>query len=72
MGAILINTRNSGIFVHFIPSSILDVCLKAGVSSCPGLWLPESPITRTSINRLDVFILVERLWFVFDLDFNGK
>lgn len=60
MGAILINTRNSGIFVHFIPPSILDVCLKAGVSSCPGLWLPESPVTCTSINRLDMFILVER------------
>lgn len=36
------------------------MCLKVGVSSCPRLWLLESLVTFTSINRLNVFILVER------------
>lgn len=71
-GAILINTRNSGIFVHFYftkhPSK---VCLEVGASSYPWLWLPESLMTLTNISRLNVFILDERFvvffFFIFCL-----
>lgn len=38
------------------PRSVFE----GGVSGCPRLWLPESLVTLTSINRLTVFILVER------------